>query len=521
MNIEDNTVYVFSHSHTFIRVIASRGIQSELSEAFTFEIPGARFHPKVKNKMWDGKIRLYNILNGEIYAGLYEAIKEFAADRDYKLVSDYSSKMNFTADMLNDISDKLELSREDEDGDVLPLEFREDQLDTITVALRDKRRLIKSAVSSGKSAMIYTITRILLMMKKRVLIIVPTINLVTQLYDNFKEYSHYNKWDVDKHCHKIFKGASKITTKPVIISTWQSIYDQDAEWFEDFRCLIVDEAHEATAQSIRGIAEKTYKAPFKLGFTGTLTGKKTHKMMLEGIFGPVHEAITTAEMIEKGYAPNLLVRCIIIKHRKQDCDWLHKWKPENKEKAEAKEKYDTEYKFIIGNQARNKLLAKLVSETDRNCLVLFTRVEDHGMILNDLFEKTLDKPVYFIHGGIDGEKRAELIKQFAQEKNAVMNASFGTTHRGISVKNMFSLFMASMYKSQTKILQSIGRGMRTHKDKEIFIANDIVDDMTYVTKGGKEHHNYTYKQFLERLKIYQAEGFKVEIKTIELETYYD
>ena len=32
----------------------------ELTEFFTFEVPGAKFMPMYRNRMWDGKIRLFS-----------------------------------------------------------------------------------------------------------------------------------------------------------------------------------------------------------------------------------------------------------------------------------------------------------------------------------------------------------------------------------------------------------------------------------------------------------------------------
>ena len=39
----------------------------ELTEFFTFEVPGAKFMPMYRNRMWDGKIRLFSPGSSEIY----------------------------------------------------------------------------------------------------------------------------------------------------------------------------------------------------------------------------------------------------------------------------------------------------------------------------------------------------------------------------------------------------------------------------------------------------------------------
>ena len=58
------------------------GICYELVQYFTFEVPGHRFMPAYRNKMWDGKIRLFSDKTGKIYVGLLSYIKEFCERND-------------------------------------------------------------------------------------------------------------------------------------------------------------------------------------------------------------------------------------------------------------------------------------------------------------------------------------------------------------------------------------------------------------------------------------------------------
>ena len=52
-----------------IKVECERGIAKELSDYFTFKVPGHQYMPSYKNKMWDGQIKLYNIYAQTLYAG--------------------------------------------------------------------------------------------------------------------------------------------------------------------------------------------------------------------------------------------------------------------------------------------------------------------------------------------------------------------------------------------------------------------------------------------------------------------
>ena len=84
--IKENEVYV--------RVDTEPNIARELSDFFTFEVPGARFMPSYKKRIWDGKIRLYNMMNGEIYLGLIPYIQEFAKRNDIDI--EYKGDVNAT-----------------------------------------------------------------------------------------------------------------------------------------------------------------------------------------------------------------------------------------------------------------------------------------------------------------------------------------------------------------------------------------------------------------------------------------
>ena len=81
-------------NQTYIKVHCGDDIARELSDYFTFEVPGARFIPSVKNKKWDGKIKLFNSGTHHIYAGLIDYVRDFAKQNNYdvELLSDFSDE---------------------------------------------------------------------------------------------------------------------------------------------------------------------------------------------------------------------------------------------------------------------------------------------------------------------------------------------------------------------------------------------------------------------------------------------
>ena len=210
-------------NEVYIRVSCQRDIAQEISDHFTFLVPGHTFVPAYRKKLWDGKIRLFNVMNHLLYYGLLEHLCKFLYHRNYKtkFVDDFKTE--------SVILTYKDLPK-------LPVEIRDYQLDAINHALSKHRSLLLSPTASGKSLIIYILVRYL---KLKTLILVPTTSLVSQMYNDFREYG----WDVANNCHTVFAGRDKGSELPVIISTWQSIYKMNQKYFEQYELVIGDEAH--------------------------------------------------------------------------------------------------------------------------------------------------------------------------------------------------------------------------------------------------------------------------------------
>ena len=70
-------------NEVYLYVDSEIHIYYELADQFTFEVPGAQFSPAYKKKFWDGKIRLFNTQNGQIYVGLLDRVIQFCKDHGY------------------------------------------------------------------------------------------------------------------------------------------------------------------------------------------------------------------------------------------------------------------------------------------------------------------------------------------------------------------------------------------------------------------------------------------------------
>ena len=145
-----------------------------------------------------------------------------------------------------------------------------------------------------------------------------------------------------------------------------------------------------------------------------------------------------------------------------------------------------------------------------NTLCLFQLVEKHGVLLYNQI-KNFDRKVFFVYGGTDTKTREDIRAITEKEKNAIIIASYGTFSTGINIRNIHNIVFASPSKSRIRVLQSIGRGLRQSKDKDIVKLFDISDDLTY-----KSRRNFTLRHFYERINIYKDESFNYKIDRIKL-----
>jgi len=484
-------------NESYIKIDCERHIAKELSEYFQFYVPGYQFVPAFRNKIWDGKVRLYNLQTSQIYFGLLPYLHLFCEEREYSI--EYQDNI----DVENEYSlyhakkfiQDLNIHSRGEQ-----IEVRDYQIDSFVHAMQRKRALLLSPTASGKSLIIYLIFRQLCQYQKlKGLIIVPTTSLVEQLFSDFGDY---NDGSMEEQIHRIYQGKEKTTDKPLTISTWQSLYKMPKEYFEQFDYVIGDEAHNFKAQSLTSILTSCVNAKYRIGLTGTLDGTKTHKLVLEGLFGPVKKVISTKELIDNQQVSQFEIKCLVLKHS----DEIAK---EYKQKT-----YQEEIQYLISNTARNKFIKNLAVSLGKNTLILYQMVDKHGQILYDMIkdtEKIGNRKVFFVHGGTDTTDREEIRRIMEIENDAIVVASYGTFSTGINIRNLHNIIFAMPTKSSIRTLQSIGRGLRQSEGKEIATLYDIADDLRY-----KKHMNYTLKHFVERTKIYNDEQFPFKIYKIGL-----
>ena len=472
-------------NEVYYGVETSESISKELSEYFTFYVPGYKFMPAYKMKVWDGKIRLYDQRKHTIYKGLLKYIENFCKERDY--IIEYEDETNeVTSDDIVSFVNELELN----------IKPRDYQIEAVRQCIETNRTLLLSPTGSGKSLIIYLLIRFY---ESRTLLIVPTISLTKQMYTDFESYDP--SWNASKKCHIVVQGKEKKSDRQVVISTWQSIYKLPPSYFNSFDVVIGDEAHLYKAKSLTSILNKMIHTKYRFGTTGTLDDTQTHQLVLEGMFGRLFNTTSTKQLIDANYLAKFSIKAIILRYDEDTC-------------LEVKDmKYQDEMDFIVNHSKRNNFIRNLAIDQKGNTLLLFQYVEKHGKILYNLISEKVDsdRKVFFVHGGVDGDQREEIRRITEQEGDAIIVASYGTFSTGINIRNLHNIIFASPSKSKIRNLQSIGRGLRKGDNKKEATLFDIADDFRY-----KSHQNYTIQHFNERIKQYNEQDFKYSIFNIKI-----
>tara|TARA_B110000305_G_C19456497_1_gene651275 strand:- start:2829 stop:4307 length:1479 start_codon:yes stop_codon:yes gene_type:complete len=471
------------------------GIAQELSEFFSFYVPGYKFMPAYRNKVWDGKIRLFNVHTRELPIGLLTYVTNFAQKRGYDVNVDKNLlQINKISDEdLTTFIDSLKL----------PFPIRDYQKIAIQKALAVRRVIALSPTGSGKSLIIYVLARYILeSTHEKILVIVPTTSLVEQLYTDMEEYSDKDDFfNVNEEIHRIYSGKPKNTlTERIVISTWQSVYKLPRTWFQQFGAVFGDEAHGFKSKSLTSIMNKSDKASYRIGTTGTLDGTQTHKLVLEGLFGRVFNVTTTKELQDNDTLAKLKIQMLVLKY------------PEEVRK-ENKRDYQDEVDYIVRNEKRNKLIKNLTLDLKGNTLVLFQFVDKHGKPLFELINNNAaaNRKVFFVSGATETSDREAIRRITEGQKDGIIVASLGTFSTGINIRNLHNIIFATPSKSQIKVLQSIGRGLRKSDNGVPTRLYDFADNLSWKSKK-----NYAMAHAAERLKIYKKEQFEVSVHEIDI-----
>ena len=483
-----------------------RSIKQELMEFFSYFAENYQFSPKFRAKIWDGKIRLYQISQSTLYIGLIDKLKEFASSFGYVLEDAPGSNIFRNSNTsLSDHSEEAAGLIEDIKAIPKKYEMRDYQLYAAVQAILLKRILIESVTGSGKSLIIFAILRWYYeAYQKPALIIVPTIGLVNQMKSDFLEYDP----SIDPSLIVgIYSGQDRTKLRNrnnlVIISTYQSLVTFDPEFFQHFQLVMVDEVHSAKTVSVRKIMEMCTNAEYRIGTTGTLPVDPLSISTITGLFGKTIKTTTTKQLQEKKLLADLDIKCIRLKYPEIECKVV----------ADHYSEYQQEVKYLIEHTKRLSYIASVSSSQKGNTLILFTRVEYGKSLIKKIRELNASKPdrkIFLVYGGTEAADRENIRKIVEKEKDAIIVASSPTFSTGINIRNLHNIVFSQGGKSMIRIIQSIGRGLRIATNNQNTTLIDFVDDLSY-----KSRESYSIKHAAERLSIYIDQQFKFRVVDID------
>lgn len=492
------------YNESFLKVFASRDVQSEIKDFFTFKAPGYRFHPKVKAKLWNGDISLFNLQTGLLPLGLHDLLLKYAQKAgepvDYIINSTYTpiGPEEIDYDAFLAFVEGLNLSNGNGES-ITPKDY---QLEAVYKALVNRRITLSMPTGSGKSLTIYIIMRWLLAHEKRVCLIVPSVGLVKQMISDFIEYSTLNGFDIDEVTTLLYSGQERNFENPLLISTWQTLSKMikathGVKVINSFDGIIVDECHLGKGKEMQSILNLATEVPYKIGTTGTVDKEKINELMIVGALGPIEKIITTKELMDQGALSDMVIKGIVLQYPESVC------------KSIKGVDYHDEMKFICNHDYRNKIIANIAFSCPGTTIIMCNYVDSHLIPLHNCIASMAEKygrEVYAIHGDIDPDERERIRKYAIENPGCILVTSYATCQAGLNIPNIENVIFGSPAKSMIRVLQSIGRGLRKYGDSTLTLF-DIVDDLRY-----KKYENTVFKHFLERMKIYRTEKFNVQLK---------
>ena len=497
----DMELWFFDETH--IKIHCKGNGLKLMKRRFTFFEENYRRHWKFKKGMWSGKNCLYNFEEQLFPVGLLPELIRFAQKDNvsYEFMFDVSKLKS----KIVDTSKANEIIRRIDEKYPMQLSLIDYQRESILKGITRKRGIFQIATSGGKSLIVYYLLQYLRIIKGSILMIVPTVNLVEQMYKDFKSYGWH---DVDKYVTKLYSGCMPDMSKKILISTYQSLGKHfDEEFYHRFEAVVIDEVHTAKNETIQFILKHLKNADHRLGLTGTMPVEEISKKRVEGYLGPVLVREKTASLIERGIVSKIKIKNIILKYPEEFCK-------KNKNRLFA-----DEVKLIINHRQRNLVaLQNIFKEIPRknNSLILCQHIEHLELIKKILEENFPEKSLKVIEGSTKTHIREEIRLDLEGEEGTIVIGTFGTISAGFSAKKIHDVIFMSSYKTPIKVLQSIGRGLRKHDTKEYMTLYDVTDDMTYGDPSKDNRDNHVFRHWKQRQSIYSSEGFPKTTCKIEL-----
>jgi len=443
-----------------------------LVKMFSYEVPGARYLPSVRLGRWDGKVSYFN-LGGSSYVNLLDKIIPYLDNRGYDIelndVRDYKTNFTFTEIDENSFSDKCWPPGHPAAGQ--PVTLRDYQVEIVNNFFGNPQCLQEVATGAGKTLMTAALSLSVESMGRSI-VIVPNKSLVSQTEEDYINLG----LDVG-----VYFGDRKDWGKTHTICTWQSLgvllkntKSGDAEhtiadFIEGVVCVIVDEAHQAKADSLKELLTGVMsQIPIRWGLTGTIPKDQYAAQALFCTIGPVINKLSARELQEQG----VLSMCHVNIVQLQDgLEFTN---------------YQSELKHLLENNKRLDIIAQSalkINETG-NTLILVDRVAaGHALV------ERMPGSV-FVSGDMKNKDRKEEYAEVATSQDKIIVATYGVAAVGINIPRIFNLILIEPGKSFVRVIQSIGRGIRKAEDKDFVQIWDVTSNCKFAKRHLTQRKNF-------------------------------
>lgn len=546
-------VFRYDKTHKKLKLIEADRIEwHQLKLHLTRHVKGYKFQPRYKLGVWDGTISHFN--DGEIDLGLWKEAYKLCKINKWKFEiinkEDFPINKKISLEDVRKFCEDFFKDRKTKDGKkFFPYDH---QVETAYKILRNRYCLAEVATGGGKSLIFGIICFYILKNinpNAKFLLVVPNISLVTQFYDDLLDYN--NGFMDDNKNPLDIKMCEIMSDKPrrdegecnIFIGTIQSLEKRDNDFFKQFHVITTDESHKCGSKTsgqggknkakglkqVQKVLKKTFPyASMRFGMSGTFPDEESLDFLtIQSLHGPKITEVQAKELQEKGVIAKCKIKSVLINHNdinfNEDLTLI-------KKSGNAKAAYDLEKKYVQESKYRmDFIFEKIISNIKKNTLILF-HIKDYGkQIYNRIKNDVPGVDAYYIDGDTKKEKREDIKKKMdskgkrskigmllgddsIKDNPKVLIASFGTLSTGVSIKNIHNMIFMESFKSEQIIIQSIGRALRLHKDKDIAIIFDIVDIFDDSTK----RKNVLYQHYQERKKFYKKREYPCSELKIKL-----
>jgi superfamily II DNA or RNA helicase len=338
------------------------------------------------------------------------------------------------------------------------------------------RGFIFAGMAAGKTAMMMGVH--LAYGCKPTLILVDNKLLYTQLkqdlYNTFSDYGYMQgkelKWGKVMVC---------------MVQTLKNRLVEHSQNLREYEIMLVDEADLATSKTYTTIFKTLSWISVRVGFSGTIFLRELKKDILRNntlreYFGEIIFSITSKELEDQGYTTKALIKII----------------PGMDPKNTNPEGFMEEFRDLLEDDPdRLDLLLQRVKYnlyTNKFPIMVYTRYISQTETIFKFLRSKLPKKykIAFLHH--KSEDKEQLVK-FKDGKIHILVCSL-FLKRGINLPRVKVIINMSAGEFYSNPIQILGRGVRLHDNKKVFIFEDFMDGGKYLSKHARQRLIHYKKQ---------------------------